>query len=507
MTTPTGPDGSSSHDRQSVFRAGLWLSASGLFPVVTTAALSVVIARVLGPEDLGEQSLIAYVGSLAFGLLVASLVDAGIRTLAAARGAGDLADADRLTRWIGAGLLLGSVVAASIVAMVGLLRPDALPWLLLAATMLVDARGWSKATDVIAHRGWGPVSARRLPAQLGGQLAGIAAVFLGWGIAGVFGAGLVASVLLLVSLVRLAGPRRRVPWGPFPKALLRMWGLFALAQAITQVVGARIEFIFLDVFSDTVEVAMYSVAFMVVTTVALIPASMVGAAMPGLAAMSGAGRLDDVRASVARGTRVVAVTALPITAAVASLGPSLVLLVYGSEFREAAEIVPLMSTILVVAPISSVSVAYWTGRGMLRAMLITSAVGGALDIVVALSLIPSFGAWGATVANVVGQVIAAGALGVVTWRECGRFPLAFGGWLRMAVLSAVSAAAAWFAVETIPGWVGLVVGAAVLSVVLAAGALAMRVLTPGDARWAASATPQRMRPMIERLTHASDRDG
>jgi O-antigen/teichoic acid export membrane protein len=490
------------HDRRSVLRAGLWLSANGIIQVFTTAALSIILGRRLGAAALGEQSLIAYVGGLCYALLVGSLIDAGIRTLSAVRGAGDQDELARLERWLETGLLVTGLVAGSIVAGIGLTTSNPLPWCLLALAMAIDSRGWSAAARVIAVDGWAPVARRRLVSQVSAQLLSIALVFAGAGIAGVFGASVVASAVLTVVLVRLAGRRRTVPYGSLPKDALRLWWMFVLTAGLTQVVGARIEFVFLGALSTTTQVAMYSVPFMLVSSVGILPSSMIGAALPALAASSGAGREDLMHEVLARGTRVVASLSLPITAGVMSVGPSLVLVLYGEEFRQAAELVPLMAITLVVTPVASLCSTFWNGRGQLRIPLMTGLAGGILDIALALLLIPEHGAGGATVANVAGAVVASLTLAAVTWRRVGRFPLEVGTWLRSLVVSVVGGLGAWYAATHVPGILGLLAGAAVGIVLVGGGAALLGILSHDDAAWMVDAAPARLRKVARIVTRA-----
>jgi O-antigen/teichoic acid export membrane protein len=205
---------------------------------------------------------------------------------------------------------------------------------------------------------------------------------------------------------------------------------------------------------------------------------------------------------LARGARVVANLSLPITAAVMAVGPSLVLVLYGEEFRQAAELVPLMALTLVVTPVASLCSTYWNGRGQLRVPLLTGVVGGVLDIVLALLLIPEHGAGGATVANVVGAVVASVTLAAVTWRRLGRFPLEVGTWLRSAIVSVVGGLGAWYAATHVHGILGLLAGAVVGLVLVGGGAALLGILSHDDAAWMVDAAPARLRRVAQVVTRA-----
>jgi O-antigen/teichoic acid export membrane protein len=495
--------GSAPHGSKSVFRAGLWLGGSTIISRVATAVLSIVIGRVLGASALGQQSLIAYTGGVIYAIAVDSLVQTGIRTLSAETGSGFEAERARLERWFDTGLLVTGFAVAAIIASIGLTTDEPLPWALLAATVLVDTRGWSRAVRSISRDGWTPVAARRLVSQVAAQVLGIVAVLVGLGIAGVFGATLVASVGLTLALVRLVGPRTRAPWGPLPRAALEVWGMFVLTGAITQVVGARIEFLFLGALSTTQQVAMYSVPFMIVSAVSILPVSMISAAMPALAAKSGAGLEDELHEVLARGSRVVASLSLPITAGLVGAGPTLIIVLYGEEFREAADLLPLMALPLVITPLASLCEVFWGGRGRLRLPLMTGAVGGVLDIALAAALVADHGAWGATIANVVGQSVAAVGLVVTTWWRNGRFPVQITGWLRSLAVSLPAGLVAWGACEVLPDFPGLVIAGLLWGVVLLIGGATIGLTSPSDGAWMVDAAPGRLRPLVSLVTRAS----
>ncbi len=204
--------------RRGTVSGGLWNAAATVLPMGSTLALSIVISRELGAAVLGEQSVIAYVASLLVSVFIFSFTTASIQLLATAVGAKDDDRLAWLARWSGEAHLTGGVLAAALMTGIGLFRDEyRLLWFLAAATALVDALGWSRTVRDIAHRGWTRTSRRRLVAQAASPLMAIAAIYLGWGIEGVFTAQLVVAVALLVSLAlldrTLPRPPRRRPGG------------------------------------------------------------------------------------------------------------------------------------------------------------------------------------------------------------------------------------------------------------------------------------------------------
>jgi O-antigen/teichoic acid export membrane protein len=479
------------------------LSASYLLPLVATTALSVAAGRVLGPSELGRQSFIAFCEAVLAGLVIGSLTNATVRALAEARGSGDTDREAHESRWSAAAhLVTGAAVALGLVAL-GLVRPeDRLAFMVVAVSAFVNAAGWLFGARIIPHAGWSPVAKRRLIAQLAAAGLGIAAVLGGLGIVGIFVANVVASIGLFASVKRRAP---RVPPGPIlptPRPLVSLWMLYAVSEMLTQVVARRVEFFFLDVFSPASELAMYSIPFMLVSGVALLPSSMAGAALPEVAAASGSGDASKARAAMhlGRALRVAAIASLPLTAALAGLGPSLVTTLYGDEFQRAADLVPLAATAIVVLPVGMLCSSYWFGVGRFGWVLGIGAAAGVVDIALALALIPALDALGAVLANLAAQVTEAVLLVAVTLRRLRGLRLPWGRWTVVLVIATVTFAVCIAVTRAMPGVAGLVAGAAAGAVTFGGVGAIVGVLPRDDADWLAGVVPTRMGPIVRRLS-------
>lgn len=417
VTHGSGADGDVAElraGRRDVLAGGAWSAASMSVPLGATLVLSVTISRRLGADQLGTQALVAYVQSLLIGVVVLSSTEASMQALAAARGAGDDGRAPWLARWSLRAHLAGGAVVALVLASVGLLRDGSpVPWLVVALTALVDAAGWGVAARIVALEGWRAVGARRLVSQVAAPVLGVAAVLAGAGVTGVFLAQALASTALLVGLLRVqqrlvlapvAAPAP--PWRP----LAAQWSLFAGSLLITQIVERRPELVFLDVFSTQRHIAMYAVGSTMVAVALTATAAVTAAAMPAVAAAHAGGERERLDAVLGSAARVMAVAGLLLGTAVAVLGPSLVLRLYGPGFRPAAALVPWLALRLLAVPVGSVCSAYLIGVGRLRPVLRSGGTGAVLDLVLCLLLVPRFDEAGAVVANVVAQLVTAGLL-------------------------------------------------------------------------------------------------
>lgn len=471
------------------------MALSHVLPLIATGALSVLAGRVLGADLLGQQSLIAFCGALISALVVGSLTDASIQALAAQAGA-DGRPGSALERWVLAAHVVAGGAGAVLLVTYGLLAGDLpLAWVALAVSCWLDAAGWGYGARTIAVVGWAPVARRRLVAQLASVALAVTAVLAGHGVTGIFVSGAVSSFVLMLVLRRSApatAPSTSFRW---PRPVVRLWGLFALGEVLTQIVGRRIEFLFLAAYSTSSEIAAFSIAVMVVAAASAVPGALAGAAMPTIALAHGAGEPERARAALVRALHVTSVAALPLMALLAAVGPHVVTGLYGTEFSRAAHLVPLLALALVLTPSGQLCTTYWSALGSVRYSLTAGVLGGLLDLGLAFALVPDHGAGGAVVASVLGQSADALCVLVLTWRAFGRFPFELRGWgvsLLSCVVSGVVARAIADAVGG--GLPGALVGGFAFAVVFALLAhlgtrLRAPVLAQDDVRWLTGMLP------------------
>jgi O-antigen/teichoic acid export membrane protein len=479
--------------RRGTVSGGLWNAAATVLPMGSTLALSIVISRELGAALLGEQSVIAYVASLLVSVLIFSFTNASIQLLATAVGARDDDRLAWLARWSASAHLTGGLLAAALMTGIGIFRDEyKLLWFLAAATALVDALGWSRTVRDIAHRGWTRTSRRRLVAQAAAPLMAIAAVYLGWGIEGVFTAQLVVAVGLLASLAvldrSLPKPPRRPAGRPDWRPVVTTWLSFSGSLLISQIIQRRIELVFLDQFHDGPTVAMFSVAANVITIPVVLTSTLIGASLPAIAARW-VQDPDAVTAVMGRTARVVCTLGVLLSAATFAVGPGLVRTAYGAEFSQAAEIVRYLALMLLVVPLGQVCTTLWTGIGQLRPVLWCGGIAAVTDIALSLLLIPPFSLAGAVVTTFVAQTVGAVLILGYTLRQ--GISLHLAPW-RLAASVGVGAIAAALAIVVraeVDGLVGDLCAGTAFLVVAAVGVRVARVFAADDLHWLAEALP------------------
>lgn len=485
-------------EKQSAFKGGIWVATSQVVPMIGTAALSVVIGRILGADDLGLQSFISYVQALLVALLFAALTGATIQSLSSAVGAKDQDQFDRLARWSVLANSAGGILAGLILVVFGLFSETPLPWYLVALTAFINSIGWGYTSIEVARNGWSAVGIRRLITQSLSMALGVAFVLVGFGINGVFVANLIGAVIAMIMMIKLAGRAPKAELFPFPKALLVIWGPFVLMEALSQIVSQRMEFLFLNFYSTKEQIAMYSIPFMLISAVTMFPQTLISAGMPHVAKSAGAGELERSAQALGYAGRVVSLLSIPLCAAVAAVGPAVVIMLYGTDFTDAAQLLPLMALSLATAPLGMLYATFWAGSGHLRIPIWAFGVAGVIDLALAWILIPHLAAVGAAIANLAGQTTLAILMIVLTSRTAQRFPLPM---LRIIAITAVS-----FVLFAIGTWATHAIGlTSSLSALLAmlAGMVAFMIpavlfgrfvgyLGPSDAEWLSHTVPPKV---------------
>jgi len=515
--TEAAVDGSESQtkvSRLAIVRGGLWGAAAQLLPAAGVAVLSVVTARVLGTNALGRQSLIAFVNAAAAATFVTGLSGAALQVMGRLQGTGD-SRLDELGAWmVRAHVVTGVVLCAGLAGIGLVLHQDRLAWLIIGLVTVVDAAVSGLGARVAVRQGWVEVGRLNLVAQLFGAPLGIAALAVGFGIPGIFaGDGVAAVGLLVAMIIRFAFtfPKRRYPWRLRPPVpIARPWCLFVLSNFLSQVVGRRVEFLALAVFSTNQQIAYYSVAFTLVSLLASVPTAVAGAALPVIAAAEGRGEMAVATGHMRSAVRVGSLLSVPLVGFAVALGPVLVELVYGSRYHEAAALVPLSSLVLLVAVVGGVLGQYWAGRGDVGVTLVIGSIAGVLDLGLAFALVPSLGARGAVVANLVGQLVLAGGLLYVTVRRTGSMGTLGTAGVRMLVASAVGAVIAWRVSVLVIDHVGgarivvdllaVVAGGAAGVPITIVLAILIKVMRPADADWLRPLLPRRLAPLLRSVT-------
>jgi O-antigen/teichoic acid export membrane protein len=373
---------------------------------------------------------------------------------------------------------------------------------LIGLVTALDALGWSHGSRLVARHGWRSVSPLRMVSQFAASLAGVGAVLLGAGIAGVFGAQALASAWLALTLRRRElSERPTKPVRPEVlelRPLARRWGLFILTVALGEIVDKRVEVVLLDAFRSPHEVGVYAVAFSLAVVAMTVPSALAGALIPGIASAA-ASATDALRSHLLHAARVAWSAGFLLAAGVAAVGPTAVIVFWGSGLREAQQFVPWLALGVLFVPVPVLCGAYWTGTGRLAPVLLTTGVGAVVDLAVAGVLVPPYGIAGAVTANVAAQFVTCALLVGYTQRRVSELGVSAGYLLRCAAVAAVAGLGGWGATAALAGTspaLALLAGIAAFVALVILTGLLVGLVPESDAEWLGGSLPAAARPAL-----------
>ena len=471
-----------------VVRGGAWTAISHVVPQLYVLALSIAAARFLTPSEFGRQSFISFIAISVLLVLTSGMALALMRSVAEAVGAGRKDDALAIVAWawrVQAGTALAGGTALVVAALLGA-DPQA-AWVLAGAFVTLGALQ-SVANAVLLG-----VQRFRAAATIGlttGAVmvpVAIGVFAAGGGIVGLFAVeASVAAVNLACSAVlarrALGSPTGRVG-AEVRRATLRFVGLTTANALVTLVVWRRSEFLFLAHYSTDVQIALYSIAFATVAAIAAVPERLSEVLVSAFATLRGADATERIRTGFSRSLRLLVMATLPLTAGVAAIGPELLRLVYGDEYREAGDVLLAVVGVIPFLAVSSISVSFLSGLGDARTPLLAGLFAAAVNIALAFALVPRYDALGAGLANAGAQVAATVALYAAARRVSGPVDWRLGSLARVAVGAVGCALASLGVLSGLSGPVGLVLAIAAGAIAFTALALALRALSADDAAW------------------------
>jgi O-antigen/teichoic acid export membrane protein len=399
--------------KASLVRNTLWHGLVTLVGLGSGLVTSVLLARGLGPERMGDFSYVTWAWAALEAVATLGLAVATARYTADRIARGDVPGAWGFARhFLTRQLLATSLVVAGALLLVHGLAPAHLRVPLVIVTVaLVPVTVESIHTHALYGAQRYDVTARLSTLKMSLQIAVVAAVLaLGGGLTAVF-AGFAVTLVVSCALVRRAA--RRVygsPAGAVPAGARGEMRRYLVAVSTVAVLDAivwdRSEVFFLGLWGDARDIAFYSLAFGLATRAMIVPEIAAGALLPAFAALHGGGQRADFEDVYRAALRYVALAGALVTALVAALAPGIVVLLYGEPYRPAAGLLTALVAVALVSALRQVAWAALPAVGDRRSAVAATLVGAVVNLALAAWLIRAHGTAGAVVANAAGQLIA-----------------------------------------------------------------------------------------------------
>jgi O-antigen/teichoic acid export membrane protein len=436
--------------RDALVRNTFWYGVVTVVGMASGIVVSIILARGLGPEVMGQFSYLSWVARLMETVATLGFAMAITRYTAEALGRGEPGTAASYLRRF---LALETVATAAVVTLALPLFftvvPEALRWpLVLIALTLFPAT----IESIYMHATYGAqryeVTSRISTVKMTLQVAAVALmVAVGTGLIGILAAR--AAVWTVSCLLQRRAARRLYTAEPRPlpdeaqRELRGYVGSLSVVVILGALVWDRSEVFFLGLWSPPQDIAFYSLAFGLSTRAMIVPGIVAGALLPALSTLHGRGARGEFTRLYRTAVRYVALTGAPIAAVSAALAPDIVILLYGEPYRPVAGLYQALIAVAVLGALRAVAWAALRAVGDRRATLSSMAVSAAVNVALAALLVGPYRTTGAVIANSAAQVIAVVWGFVAVTRATGSaFPAADTLKIALASVAAFAASAA-----------------------------------------------------------------
>jgi O-antigen/teichoic acid export membrane protein len=481
--------------RRALVRNTAWyglVTAVGLF---SGLAMSIILARGLGPALMGDLSYVIWVERTLTAAAALGYTFATVRYTAEAFARGEVDRAWGFVRlFMRRQLVMTAIVTLAMApVVVGFADADLrAPLLLVIATLsLVTIEG------IYTHALHGAqrydITARTSTLKMALQLVAAAlAILMGLGLPALLaGMGLTLAVSCWLQRRRVHDVYRAgraappVPMTADVRAYLLPLSIVAVLDAI---VWDRSPVFFLGLYASSEDIAFFSLAFGLATRIMIVPGIVAGALLPALSALHGSGAPDEFGRVYRTALRYVALTGAPLAAVMGALAPGVIAWLYGRAYLPAA---PLVGALAGVALLSALRAVAWSA---LRAVgdrgcaLTATAVAAVVNLGLAAALIPRWSTVGAVIATTAAQLTA------TVWVFAGmqrtqRMSLPLADFAKIAVAGLLTLVVTWSLAGDIHHPLRLVAAATTGFLVFLLACVAARLIGPRE--WGLLATSTR----------------
>lgn len=375
--------------------------------------VALLLARLLGADGYG-----AFAFALAWSMVLSSFAGLGlsplvVRHVAATRARADWWTLRGVLRWTNVVVLATSLLAASVAALCGwwlvdetLLRPLLIGLVLVPPTALIMLRQ-------SAMQGLGQVVLGRVPETLivPGLLLVLAAV-VGLALGDSFSASWAVSLQVLSTMVAfgvgaalLARSIPEVARDATPRYELRSWAHSALPLFLLGLLGAvnaQVGTILLGSFEAPEDAGVFALALRLSSFSGFIFLAVTYPLMPAVAHLHSLGERDQMRATITRAARAVFIVTVPVALAIVVLAEPLLGL-FGDDFRGGAAAVRILVAGELVKAFFGLSGLLLVMTGRESDLTRGVALGGVVNVLLALVLIPLLSVGGAAIAGAAGM--------------------------------------------------------------------------------------------------------
>jgi O-antigen/teichoic acid export membrane protein len=403
----------------------IWFAIEVAIGILATLATTILIARIIGPARLGYFNYIYWLSNTAGGL-----VSLGIPATTGKYMAEYLAGGEKgVARAIFFFTLKAQSAIALVMTTIGLIL----------VFVFVDPAYRHAAVFVVAAMlpqmlafipSMANIGAENVAANTRGTFAGTVAyvllvalsLLLGWDLLGIGCAVFLSRLVeLAAKLFPVLGWVREIPAAELPaevkKRMISFSGQNMILLILNVVVWDRSDMVFLRILqSDTRQLAFFSLAFSIIEKLFLVPQTF--AAAVGVSQFYEYGRdRQRLLRMTTTAAKYVYLCGLPMLGGAAAISAPLIGVLYGPRYLPMVGVFQVMAVFaiprLVILPAYNLLLA----TDNQKPLVMWNCVCGAADVLLDLTLIPFFGAFGAAAANGIAQTLAAVGVWVIVGRR------------------------------------------------------------------------------------------
>lgn len=394
-------------------------------PLLAAAVLSIVLARMVGPTANGHFALLATLTGIT-ALIVSLGLTAGL-TYEVSRRRWSVKSAFRTSYFAAAALgLLGVLIAYAFfeVTRDTVFAGIGTGVVVIALVSVPPVLAYQYADAILLGRedyeGYAALELTHAAGVLvvGAGLAllfGLTGAVIGLAAAAIAGAGV--GALLLMRAVR----RDTVVDAGDSLARAIRFGLQSWGSNLLQQINYRFDVLILAGFATASDVGVYSVALTLTATAWVLPQALQTVVFPRAASLYQSALTSDVSAreadaAVEKSIRHGVLLTVPAGLIVSALLLVAVPVLYGPKFNQTIALGFVLLPAVLVIGVAKILSSAIAGRGYPRYTLFVAAVSAPLTLVLYLTLIPAFDAWGAAVSSALSYLLTS-ALTLVFFRR------------------------------------------------------------------------------------------
>ncbi len=410
---PPGAQGASA----TIAKNSLWLLIDNVAGMITSFTCSILVARALGPDRMGEYNYVLWFAAT-LKMVSDVAIPATFRKFAAEfMGRGDYGTVKTMVRSVLRLQLKLTVVGAAIgLAIVFLFfRPEQRTLATLAVLTIVPAlllsvpAGVLYGTENLRYNVMGSVSAMAV------NLCGVTmSVIAGWGLVGVVASLLVSRVadctlrflMFRIKSREMPGTAQDQLEPVLRKRLVHFAALQLVNSLLYTLLFDRMEVFFLKGLAPTREIAFFSISFTLVQYLLIVPQTLAGSASVTIMVKQGQDPREAARIA-GSATWFTILFGAPVLFGIAAVGGPLLSLLYGAKYLPAIPVLTVLAFFAVSLASSQSAQHLLVAAERQVVYILVLLLGAAVDMAGCFLLIPKFGAVGAAYAKGVSQAIAA----------------------------------------------------------------------------------------------------